>query len=83
MLSVQWKAPAGQRDGYMVSVSKEGSTDTSNHMFVGKTSTNITVVGLAPGTCYLIAVWSLAGPYSSASRNCSACTGKCHTRVDF
>ncbi|KAM3840465.1 LOW QUALITY PROTEIN: receptor-type tyrosine-protein phosphatase V-like [Vipera latastei] len=74
MLSVQWKAPAGQRDGYMVSVSKEGSTDTSNHMFVGKTSTNITIVGLAPGTCYLIAVWSLAGPYSSASRNCSACT---------
>ncbi|XP_070795994.1 receptor-type tyrosine-protein phosphatase V-like [Pituophis catenifer annectens] len=74
VLSVQWKPPAGQRDGYMVSVSKEGSTDTSNHMFVGKTSTNVTIVGLAPGTCYLIAVWSLAGPYSSASRNSSACT---------
>uniref|UniRef100_A0A8C6YDH4 protein-tyrosine-phosphatase n=1 Tax=Naja naja TaxID=35670 RepID=A0A8C6YDH4_NAJNA len=74
VLSVQWKPPAGQRDGYMVSVSKEGSTDTSNHMFVEKTNTNVTIVGLAPGTCYLIAVWSLAGPYSSASRNSSACT---------
>ncbi|XP_007430100.1 receptor-type tyrosine-protein phosphatase V-like [Python bivittatus] len=74
VLSVQWKAPAGQRDGYMVSVSKEGSTDTRSHMFVEKTSTNITIVGLTPGTCYLIAVWSLAGPYSSASRNSSACT---------
>ncbi|KAM6458140.1 receptor-type tyrosine-protein phosphatase V-like isoform 2-T2 [Liasis olivaceus] len=74
VLSVQWKAPAGQRDGYMVSVSKEGSTDSRSHMFVEKTSTNITIVGLTPGTCYLIAVWSLAGPYSSASRNSSACT---------
>ncbi|ETE69838.1 Receptor-type tyrosine-protein phosphatase V, partial [Ophiophagus hannah] len=46
-LSVQWKPPAGQRDGYMVSVSKEGSTDTSNHMFVGKTNTNVTIVAPA------------------------------------
>ncbi|KAG8131940.1 hypothetical protein E2320_009839, partial [Naja naja] len=47
VLSVQWKPPAGQRDGYMVSVSKEGSTDTSNHMFVEKTNTNVTIVAPA------------------------------------
>ncbi|XP_042322212.1 receptor-type tyrosine-protein phosphatase V-like isoform X3 [Sceloporus undulatus] len=73
LLNVQWKAPAGQRDSYMVSVSEEGATDTKRHMAVEKASTNITITGLTPGTCYLIAVWSLAGPYSSASRNDSAC----------
>ncbi|KAL8179225.1 UNVERIFIED_CONTAM: hypothetical protein K2H54_061970, partial [Gekko kuhli] len=73
-LSVQWKAPAGQRDSYMVSVSEEGPEATRSHIPVEKTSTNITLVGLTPGTCYLIAVWSLAGPYSSASRNRTGCT---------
>ncbi|XP_015280159.1 PREDICTED: receptor-type tyrosine-protein phosphatase V-like, partial [Gekko japonicus] len=73
-LSVQWKAPAGQRDSYMVSVSEEGPEATRNHIPVEKTSTNITLLGLTPGTCYVIAVWSLAGPYSSASRNSTGCT---------
>ncbi|XP_077191214.1 receptor-type tyrosine-protein phosphatase V-like isoform X2 [Paroedura picta] len=73
-LSVQWKAPAGQRDSYMVSVSEEGPAATRSHIPVEKTSTNITLVGLTPGTCYLIAVWSLAGPYNSASRNSTGCT---------
>ncbi|XP_060087100.1 receptor-type tyrosine-protein phosphatase V-like isoform X2 [Heteronotia binoei] len=73
-LSVQWKAPAGQRDSYMVSVSEEGPTATRSYIPVEKTSTNITLVGLTPGTCYLIAVWSLAGPYNSASRNSTSCT---------
>ncbi|XP_063000264.1 receptor-type tyrosine-protein phosphatase V-like isoform X2 [Elgaria multicarinata webbii] len=74
MLTVQWKAPPGQRDGYMVSVSEEESTGTRSHVAMEKASTNLTVVGLTPGTCYLIAVWSLAGPYSSASRNSTVCT---------
>ncbi|XP_053105141.1 receptor-type tyrosine-protein phosphatase V-like isoform X2 [Hemicordylus capensis] len=74
VLTVQWKAPPGQRDSYMVSVSEEGSAAIRSHMPVVKSSTNITVVGLTPGTCYLIAVWSLAGPYSSASRNSTGCT---------
>uniref|UniRef100_A0A803TZJ3 protein-tyrosine-phosphatase n=1 Tax=Anolis carolinensis TaxID=28377 RepID=A0A803TZJ3_ANOCA len=76
VLSVQWKAPAGQRDKYMVSVSEEGATDTKWHMAIEKANTNTTITGLAPGTCYFIAVWSLAGPYSSASRNDTACTRK-------
>ncbi|KAJ7331834.1 hypothetical protein JRQ81_014014 [Phrynocephalus forsythii] len=74
MLTAQWKAPAGQRDSYMVSVSEEGMPDTRNHMAVGKASTNVTLTGLTPGTCYFVAVWSLAGPYSSVSRNGTACT---------
>lgn len=77
VLMAQWKAPAGQRDSYMVSVSEEGMPDTRNHMAVEKTSTNVTLTGLTPGTCYLAAVWSLAGPYSSVSRNGTACTGEC------
>lgn len=75
MLAVQWKAPAGQRDNYMVSVSEEGAAAIQSHRHVGKTSTNITLEGLTPGTCYLIAVWALAGPYTSASRNITSCTG--------
>nr|XP_060628473.1 receptor-type tyrosine-protein phosphatase V-like isoform X1 [Anolis sagrei ordinatus] len=74
VLNVQWKAPTGQRDRYMVSVSEEGATDTKRHVAVEKANTNTTIMGLAPGTCYFIAVWSLAGPYSSASRNDTACT---------
>ncbi|XP_066480776.1 receptor-type tyrosine-protein phosphatase V-like [Tiliqua scincoides] len=74
MLNLQWKAPDGQRDGYMVSVSEEGSVTTRSHIAVEKASTNLTVMGLTPGTCYLIAVWSLAGPYNSASRNTTSCT---------
>ncbi|XP_061487825.1 receptor-type tyrosine-protein phosphatase V-like isoform X3 [Rhineura floridana] len=73
-LTVQWKAPVGQRDSYMVSVSEDGATATRSHLAVEKTSTNLTIEGLTPGTCYFIAVWSLAGPYSSASRNSTACT---------
>lgn len=76
MLNLQWKAPTGQRDGYMVSVSEEGSVATRSHIAVEKTSTNITIMRLNPGTCYLIAVWSLAGPYNSASRNVTSCTGE-------
>ncbi|XP_053249683.1 receptor-type tyrosine-protein phosphatase V-like isoform X1 [Podarcis raffonei] len=74
VLTVQWKAPAGQRDSYMVSVSEEDSTAIRNHMAVEKASTNLTIEGLTPGICYLVAVWSLAGPYSSTSRNSTACT---------
>ncbi|XP_048353842.1 receptor-type tyrosine-protein phosphatase V-like [Sphaerodactylus townsendi] len=73
-LHIQWMAPAGQRDSYMVSVSEEGPTATKSHISVEKTSTNITLERLTPGTCYLIAVWSLAGPYNSASRNSTGCT---------
>ncbi|XP_054837704.1 receptor-type tyrosine-protein phosphatase V-like isoform X2 [Eublepharis macularius] len=73
-LSVQWKAPAGQRDSYMVSVLEEGPAATRTHIPMEKANTNITLVGLTPGTCYLIAVWSLAGPYNSASQNSTGCT---------
>lgn len=76
VLTVQWKAPAGQRDSYMVSVSEEDSTAIRSHMAVEKASTNLTIEGLTPGICYLVAVWSLAGPYSSTSRNSTACTGE-------
>uniref|UniRef100_A0A6J0ST19 protein-tyrosine-phosphatase n=1 Tax=Pogona vitticeps TaxID=103695 RepID=A0A6J0ST19_9SAUR len=74
MLTAQWKAPPGQRDSYMVSVSEEGTPDTRNYVAVEKTSTNVTLTGLTPGTCYHVTVWSLAGPYSSVSQNGTACT---------
>lgn len=83
MLNLQWKAPDGQRDGYMVSVSEEGSVTTRSHITVEKASTNLTVMGLTPGTCYLIAVWSLAGPYNSASRNTTSCTGEYNPRLSL
>uniref|UniRef100_A0A8C4YG76 protein-tyrosine-phosphatase n=1 Tax=Gopherus evgoodei TaxID=1825980 RepID=A0A8C4YG76_9SAUR len=73
-LVVHWEAPAGQRDGYLVSVYEEGSLAAGRHVNVGKDSTNVSLAGLAPGSCYHVGISALAGPYSSDPQNVTGCT---------
>ncbi|XP_065448416.1 receptor-type tyrosine-protein phosphatase V-like isoform X6 [Chrysemys picta bellii] len=73
-LAVRWEASAGQRDGYLVSVYEEGSLAAGRHVNAGKDSTNVSLAGLAPGSCYHIGISALAGPYSSDPQNVTGCT---------
>uniref|UniRef100_A0A8B9CEM2 protein-tyrosine-phosphatase n=1 Tax=Anser brachyrhynchus TaxID=132585 RepID=A0A8B9CEM2_9AVES len=73
-LAVHWETPPGQRDGYLLSVHEEGSSSPARNLEAGKDSTNITLGRLAPGTCYLVGIWAVAGPYRSLPRNTSGCT---------
>ncbi|KYO33228.1 receptor-type tyrosine-protein phosphatase beta [Alligator mississippiensis] len=73
-LAVHWEAPAGQRDGYLVNVSEEGSSAAGRRVAAGKNSTSVTVVGLAPGSCYHVELWAVAGAYSSDLQNITGCT---------
>ncbi|KAM9184859.1 receptor-type tyrosine-protein phosphatase V-like [Mergus octosetaceus] len=73
-LAVHWETPPGQRDGYLLSVHEEGLSSPARNLEAGKDSTNITLGRLAPGTCYLVGIWAVAGPYRSLPRNTSGCT---------
>ncbi|NWU68003.1 PTPRV phosphatase, partial [Pterocles burchelli] len=73
-LAVQWETPPGQRDGYQLSVHEEGSSSPTRNMAAGKDSTNVTLARLAPGTCYLVGIWAVAGPYCSLPKNITGCT---------
>lgn len=55
---------------------EEGSSSPARNLEAGKDSTNITLGRLAPGTCYLVGIWAVAGPYRSLPRNTSGCTGE-------
>ncbi|XP_010082357.1 PREDICTED: receptor-type tyrosine-protein phosphatase V-like, partial [Pterocles gutturalis] len=68
-LAVQWETPPGQRDGYQLSVHEEGSSSPARNLESGKDSTNVTLARLAPGTCYLVGIWAVAGPYRSLPKN--------------
>uniref|UniRef100_A0A8C6JHI7 protein-tyrosine-phosphatase n=1 Tax=Melopsittacus undulatus TaxID=13146 RepID=A0A8C6JHI7_MELUD len=61
--------PPGQRDGYQLSVHKEGSSAAARNLEAGKDSTNVTLEQLEPGTCYLVRIWAVAGPYHSPTKN--------------
>ncbi|NXR88981.1 PTPRV phosphatase, partial [Hypocryptadius cinnamomeus] len=73
-LAVHWEAAPGQRDGYLLSVLQEGSSAQPRNLEAGKDSTNITVPQLEPGTCYLVRIWAVAGPYRSLPENITGCT---------
>ncbi|XP_074833342.1 receptor-type tyrosine-protein phosphatase V-like [Carettochelys insculpta] len=73
-LAVHWEAPAGQREGYRVSLYEEGSPAAGRHVNVGKDSTNVSLAGLAPGSCYHVGISALAGPYVSEPQNITGCT---------
>ncbi|NWV31574.1 PTPRV phosphatase, partial [Grantiella picta] len=73
-LAVHWEASPGQRDGYMLSVLEEGSSAPPRKLEAGKDSTNVTVSQLEPGTCYLLGIWAVAGPYRSLPKNITSCT---------
>ncbi|XP_075766295.1 receptor-type tyrosine-protein phosphatase V-like isoform X2 [Pelodiscus sinensis] len=73
-LAVRWAAPAGQRDAYLLRVQEEGSLAAGRQVTVGQDSTNVSLAGLAPGTCYHVGISALAGPYSSEPQNASGCT---------
>ncbi|NWI92978.1 PTPRV phosphatase, partial [Pitta sordida] len=73
-LAVHWETAPGQRDGYVLSVLEEGSSASPRNLEVGKDSTNITVPQLEPGTCYLVWIWAVAGPYRSLPKNITGCT---------
>ncbi|PKU41122.1 receptor-type tyrosine-protein phosphatase v-like [Limosa lapponica baueri] len=73
-LAVHWETPPGQRDGYLLSVHEEGSSAPARNLEVGKDSTNVTLARLEPGTCYLIEIWAVAGPYRSLPKNITGCT---------
>uniref|UniRef100_A0A8B9UNQ9 protein-tyrosine-phosphatase n=1 Tax=Anas zonorhyncha TaxID=75864 RepID=A0A8B9UNQ9_9AVES len=61
-------------DGYLLSLHEEGLSSPARNLEAGKDSTNITLGRLAPGTCYLVEIWAVAGPYRSLPRNTSGCT---------
>ncbi|XP_041345538.1 receptor-type tyrosine-protein phosphatase V-like [Pyrgilauda ruficollis] len=73
-LAVHWEASPGQRDGYLLSVLQEGSSAQPRNLEAGKDSTNVTVPQLEPGTCYLVRIWAVAGPYRSLPENITGCT---------
>ncbi|XP_027753905.1 receptor-type tyrosine-protein phosphatase V-like isoform X2 [Empidonax traillii] len=73
-LAVHWETPPGQRDGYLLSVLEEGSSAPPRSLEAGKDSTNVTVPQLEPGTCYLVGIWAVAGPYRSLPKNITSCT---------
>uniref|UniRef100_A0A8C0EFH7 Receptor-type tyrosine-protein phosphatase V n=1 Tax=Bubo bubo TaxID=30461 RepID=A0A8C0EFH7_BUBBB len=73
-LAVHWETPPGQRDGYLLSIHEEGSSAPARSMEAGKDSTNVTLAGLEPGTCYLVRIWAVAGPYRSLPKNVTGCT---------
>ncbi|NWV64441.1 PTPRV phosphatase, partial [Malurus elegans] len=73
-LAVRWDAAPGQRDGYLLSVFEEGSSAPLRSLAAGKDSTNVTVSQLEPGTCYLVGIWAVAGPYRSLPQNTTSCT---------
>ncbi|NXY00184.1 PTPRV phosphatase, partial [Centropus bengalensis] len=73
-LAVHWETPPGQRDGYWLSVLEEGSSAPARNLEAGKDSTNVTLAWLEPGTCYLVGVWAVAGPYRSPAKNITGCT---------
>ncbi|XP_009983628.1 PREDICTED: receptor-type tyrosine-protein phosphatase V-like, partial [Tauraco erythrolophus] len=64
-LTVQWDTPPGQRDGYLLSMNEEGFSSPVRNLEAGKDSTNVTLTQLAPGTCYVVGMWAVAGPYRS------------------
>ncbi|NXF87610.1 PTPRV phosphatase, partial [Eubucco bourcierii] len=73
-LDVHWETPPGQRDRYLLSVQEEGSFAPVKNLEVGKDSTNLTLTQLKPGTCYLVGIWAVAGPYHSLPKNITSCT---------
>ncbi|NXS45569.1 PTPRV phosphatase, partial [Balaeniceps rex] len=73
-LAVHWETPPGQRDGYLLSMHEEGSSAPARSLEAGKDSTNVTLARLAPGTCYLVGIWAVAGPYRSLPKNVTGCT---------
>ncbi|NXK84834.1 PTPRV phosphatase, partial [Amazona guildingii] len=73
-LAVHWETPPGQRDGYQLSVRKEGSSAPARNLEAGKDSTNVTLEQLEPGTCYLVRIWAVAGPYHSPTKSVTGCT---------
>ncbi|XP_064588921.1 receptor-type tyrosine-protein phosphatase V-like isoform X2 [Zonotrichia leucophrys gambelii] len=73
-LAVHWEAAAGHRDGYLLSLLQEGSSAQPRNLEAGKDSTNVTVAQLEAGTCYLVRMWAVAGPYRSLPENTTGCT---------
>ncbi|NXV58077.1 PTPRV phosphatase, partial [Molothrus ater] len=73
-LAVHWEAAPGHRDGYLLSVLQEGSSARPRNLEAGKDSTNVTVAQLEAGTCYLVRIWAVAGPYRSLPENITGCT---------
>ncbi|NXA54303.1 PTPRV phosphatase, partial [Nothocercus julius] len=73
-LAVRWETPPGQRDGYLLSMHEEESSSSARNLDLGKDSTNITLAQLAPGTCYLVEIWAVAGLYRSLPKNVTGCT---------
>lgn len=75
-LAVRWDTAPGHRDGYLLSLLEEGSSAPPRKLEAGKDSTNVTVAQLEPGTCYLVRIWAVAGPYRSLPENVTGCTGQ-------
>ncbi|NXO03524.1 PTPRV phosphatase, partial [Rhinopomastus cyanomelas] len=73
-LAVHWETPPGLRDRYLLNVHEEGSSTPATSLEAGKDSTNVTVTQLEPGTCYLVGIWAVAGPYRSLPKNITGCT---------
>ncbi|XP_064029783.1 receptor-type tyrosine-protein phosphatase V-like isoform X2 [Pogoniulus pusillus] len=73
-LAVHWETPPGQRDRYLLSVQEEGSSAPERNLELGKDSTNLTLTRLEPGTCYVVGIWAVAGPYHSLPKNITSCT---------
>uniref|UniRef100_A0A8B9GEA4 protein-tyrosine-phosphatase n=1 Tax=Amazona collaria TaxID=241587 RepID=A0A8B9GEA4_9PSIT len=68
-LALIWWGTGNQEDGYQLSVRKEGSSAPARNLEAGKDSTNVTLEQLEPGTCYLVRIWAVAGPYHSPTKS--------------
>nr|XP_033774579.1 receptor-type tyrosine-protein phosphatase V-like isoform X2 [Geotrypetes seraphini]XP_033774580.1 receptor-type tyrosine-protein phosphatase V-like isoform X2 [Geotrypetes seraphini]XP_033774581.1 receptor-type tyrosine-protein phosphatase V-like isoform X2 [Geotrypetes seraphini] len=74
-LVAQWKNPAGDREGYLISLYKNGESTALRQLTTTSSSTNITLVGLMAGSWYHVEVQAVSGQhYRSVSQNATACT---------
>ncbi|XP_030077448.1 receptor-type tyrosine-protein phosphatase V isoform X4 [Microcaecilia unicolor] len=75
VLVAQWKTPAGDREGYLISLYNNGESTALRQLTVNSDSTNSTLVGLIAGSWYRVEVQAVSGQhYRSVSQNATACT---------
>ncbi|XP_029428450.1 receptor-type tyrosine-protein phosphatase V-like isoform X2 [Rhinatrema bivittatum] len=74
-LIAQWETPAGEREGYLVSLYKRGENSVMKQLIASRERSDITLTGLLAGSWYYVEVQAVSGQrYTSISQNATACT---------
>ncbi|XP_078500293.1 receptor-type tyrosine-protein phosphatase V-like [Lissotriton helveticus] len=74
-LVVDWEKPAGDREGYSLSISKAGVDTALNLFSTDKNSTRATFTDLVPGTWYTVQIQAVTGThFTSTIQDFTTCT---------